>query len=222
MGASTVLRPWGLRTLVIVEAYTWARLVLTPDGSSRRDGAGRARPHLGPAVENARLEWPLRRVGRDLLARQLARRPGLDLPVAMGVLAGSARSARRASRGGCSPASSRSGANCPDARDPVGGSRGVPGRDRGGSSCRAPTPSRPRSSRTSMSSGRRRSATWCRSSGVHGCRRRLSTIDPPATAGTRWTPSEVRGQACGPAARSRSPRPGLQRSRSWARSARAR
>jgi magnesium chelatase family protein len=51
-----------------------------------------ARDRIRPAVENARLEWPLRRVVVNLSPGNLRKDgPGLDLPVAMGVLAASAQ-----------------------------------------------------------------------------------------------------------------------------------
>ncbi len=51
-----------------------------------------ARDRIRPAVENSRLEWPLRRVVVNLSPGNLRKDgPGLDLPIAMGVLAASAQ-----------------------------------------------------------------------------------------------------------------------------------
>ena len=51
-----------------------------------------ARERIRPAVESAGLEWPLRRVVVNLSPGNLRKEgPGLDLPVAMGVLAASAQ-----------------------------------------------------------------------------------------------------------------------------------
>lgn len=51
-----------------------------------------ARDRIRPAVESAGLEWPLRRVVVNLSPGNLRKEgPGLDLPVAMGVLAASAQ-----------------------------------------------------------------------------------------------------------------------------------
>ena len=51
-----------------------------------------ARERIRPAVESAGLEWPLRRVVVNLAPGNLRKEgPGLDLPVAMGVLAASAQ-----------------------------------------------------------------------------------------------------------------------------------
>ncbi|HEX6230211.1 MAG TPA: YifB family Mg chelatase-like AAA ATPase [Actinomycetota bacterium] len=51
-----------------------------------------ARDRIRPAVESAGLEWPLRRVVVNLVPGNLRKEgPGLDLPVAMGVLAASAQ-----------------------------------------------------------------------------------------------------------------------------------
>ena len=48
-----------------------------------------ARDRIRPAVEGAGLEWPLRRVVVNLAPGNLRKEgPGLDLPVAMGVLTG--------------------------------------------------------------------------------------------------------------------------------------
>jgi hypothetical protein len=61
-------------------------------------GVQDARDRIRPAVESAGLEWPLRRVVVNLSPGTLRKEgPGLDLPVAMGVLAATAQvpSARR-------------------------------------------------------------------------------------------------------------------------------
>src|SRR5881409_3919468 len=51
-----------------------------------------ARERVRPAVENSGLEWPLRRVVVNLSPVNLRKEgPGLDLPIAMGVLAASAQ-----------------------------------------------------------------------------------------------------------------------------------
>ncbi len=78
--------------LVVVEAYIGRglpSLTLTGlPGAAVQD----ARDRIRPAVENARLEWPLRRVVVNLSPGNLRKDgPGLDLPVAMGVLAASAQ-----------------------------------------------------------------------------------------------------------------------------------
>jgi magnesium chelatase family protein len=55
-----------------------------------------ARDRIRPAVENAGLEWPLRRVVVNLSPGSLRKEgPGLDLPVAMGVLAASGQARAR-------------------------------------------------------------------------------------------------------------------------------
>ncbi len=78
--------------LVTVEAYIGRglpSLTLTGlPGAAVQDGRDRIRP----AVESARLEWPLRRVVVNLAPGNLRKEsPGLDLPVAMGVLVASAQ-----------------------------------------------------------------------------------------------------------------------------------
>ncbi|MCI0636685.1 MAG: YifB family Mg chelatase-like AAA ATPase [Actinobacteria bacterium] len=78
--------------LVTVEAYIGRglpSLTLTGlPGAAVQDGRDRIRP----AVESARLEWPLRRVVVNLSPGNLRKEgPGLDLPVAMGVLVASAQ-----------------------------------------------------------------------------------------------------------------------------------
>ena len=78
--------------LVVVEAYIGRglpSLTLTGlPGAAVQD----ARDRIRPAVENARLEWPLRRVVVNLSPGNLRKDgPGLDLPVAMGVLSASAQ-----------------------------------------------------------------------------------------------------------------------------------
>jgi magnesium chelatase family protein len=75
---------------MVVEAYIGRglpSLTLTGlPGAAVQD----ARDRIRPAVENARLEWPLRRVVVNLSPGNLRKDgPGLDLPVAMGVLAAS-------------------------------------------------------------------------------------------------------------------------------------
>ena len=55
-------------------------------------GVQDARDRIRPAVESAGLEWPLRRVVVNLSPGTLRKEgPGLDLPVAMGVLAATAQ-----------------------------------------------------------------------------------------------------------------------------------
>jgi magnesium chelatase family protein len=75
---------------VVVEAYVGRglpSLTLTGlPGAAVQD----ARDRIRPAVESAGLEWPLRRVVVNLSPGNLRKEgPGLDLPVAMGVLAAS-------------------------------------------------------------------------------------------------------------------------------------
>ena len=174
--------------LVVVEAYIGRglpSLTLTGlPGAAVQD----ARDRIRPAVENARLEWPLRRVVVNLSPGNLRKDgPGLDLPVAMGVLSASAqvRSAVLAGwvfagelslRGELVSTPGILSAAVAAAR---AGSRGIV----------VPSANAPEAALVEDLEvvGRRRSATWCRSSEVHGRRRRPSTIDPPATAGTRWT-----------------------------------
>ena len=51
-----------------------------------------ARDRIRPAVESSGLEWPLRRVVVNLSPGNIRKEgPGLDLPIAMGVLAASAQ-----------------------------------------------------------------------------------------------------------------------------------
>ena len=78
--------------LVTVEAHVGRglpSLTLTGlPGAAVRDATDRIRP----AVEGAGLEWPLRRVVVNLAPGNLRKEgPGLDLPVAMGVLAATAQ-----------------------------------------------------------------------------------------------------------------------------------
>ena len=78
--------------LVTVEAYVGRglpSLTLTGlPGAAVRDATERIRP----AVESQRLEWPLRRVVVNLAPATLRKEgPGLDLPVAAGVLAATAQ-----------------------------------------------------------------------------------------------------------------------------------
>jgi magnesium chelatase family protein len=78
--------------LVTVEAHVGRglpSLTLTGlPGAAVRDACDRIRP----AVEGAGLEWPLRRVTVNLAPGNLRKEgPGLDLPVAMGVLAATAQ-----------------------------------------------------------------------------------------------------------------------------------
>ena len=78
--------------LLVVEAYIGRglpSLTLTGlPGATVQD----ARDRIRPAVESARLEWPLRRVVVNLSPGNLRKEgPGLDLPVAMGVLAATAQ-----------------------------------------------------------------------------------------------------------------------------------
>lgn len=59
-----------------------------------------ARDRIRPAVESAGLEWPLRRVVVNLVPGNLRKEgPGLDLPVAMGVLAASGQARARSLEG---------------------------------------------------------------------------------------------------------------------------
>lgn len=59
-----------------------------------------ARDRIRPAVESAGLEWPLRRVVVNLSPGNLRKEgPGLDLPVAMGVLAATGQARARALEG---------------------------------------------------------------------------------------------------------------------------
>jgi magnesium chelatase family protein len=59
-----------------------------------------ARDRIRPAIESARLEWPLRRVVVNLSPGRLRKEgPGLDLPVAMSVLAASHQVPERALHG---------------------------------------------------------------------------------------------------------------------------
>ncbi len=78
--------------LIVVEAHIGRGLpsfILTGlPGAPVQD----ARDRIRPAVESAGLEWPLRRVVVNLSPGNLRKEgPGLDLPVAMGVLAASAQ-----------------------------------------------------------------------------------------------------------------------------------
>ena len=78
--------------VVVVEAYIGRglpSLTLTGlPGATVQD----ARDRIRPAVESARLEWPLRRVVVNLSPGNLRKDgPGLDLPIAMGVLAAMAQ-----------------------------------------------------------------------------------------------------------------------------------
>src|SRR5256886_8715630 len=78
--------------LVTVEAHIGRglpTLCLTGlPGASVQD----ARDRVRPAVESSGLEWPLRRVVVNLSPVNLRKEgPGLDLPIAMGVLAASAQ-----------------------------------------------------------------------------------------------------------------------------------
>src|SRR5919197_4443290 len=78
--------------LVVVEAHIGRglpALCLTGlPGASVQD----ARDRVRPAVESSGLEWPLRRVVVNLSPVNLRKEgPGLDLPIAMGVLAASAQ-----------------------------------------------------------------------------------------------------------------------------------
>lgn len=78
--------------LVVVEAHVGRglpSLTLTGlPGAAVQD----ARDRVRPAVESAGLEWPLRRVVVNLSPANLRKEgPGLDLPVAMGVLAATAQ-----------------------------------------------------------------------------------------------------------------------------------
>jgi magnesium chelatase family protein len=85
---------------VVVEAYIGRglpSLTLTGlPGAAVQD----ARDRVRPAVESAGLEWPLRRVVVNLSPGNLRKEgPGLDLPVAMGVLAASGQARATAIEG---------------------------------------------------------------------------------------------------------------------------
>lgn len=78
--------------LVVVESYIGRGLPSLTftglPGATVQD----ARDRIRPAVESAGLEWPLRRVVVNLSPGNLRKEgPGLDLPVAMGVMAASAQ-----------------------------------------------------------------------------------------------------------------------------------
>src|SRR5580765_4062319 len=85
---------------VIVEAFVGRGLpsliVTGLPGAAVQD----ARDRIRPAVEHAGLEWPLRRVAVNLAPGNLRKEgPGLDLPIAVAVLAATAQVPERAVRG---------------------------------------------------------------------------------------------------------------------------
>ncbi len=78
--------------LVAVEAHVGRGLPSLTITGLPGAGVQDARDRIRPAVESARLEWPLRRVVVNLSPGTLRKEgPGLDLPVAMGVLAATAQ-----------------------------------------------------------------------------------------------------------------------------------
>lgn len=78
--------------LVTVEAHIGRGLPSLTLTGLPGAGVQDARDRIRPAVESAGLEWPLRRVVVNLVPGNLRKDgPGLDLPVAMGVLAASAQ-----------------------------------------------------------------------------------------------------------------------------------
>ena len=78
--------------LVAVEAHVGRGLPSLTITGLPCAGVQDARDRIRPAVESAGLEWPLRRVVVNLSPGTLRKEgPGLDLPVAMGVLAATAQ-----------------------------------------------------------------------------------------------------------------------------------
>jgi magnesium chelatase family protein len=78
--------------LVAVEAYVGRGLPSLTLTGLPGAGVQDARDRIRPAVESAGLEWPLRRVVVNLSPGTLRKEgPGLDLPVAMGVLVATAQ-----------------------------------------------------------------------------------------------------------------------------------
>ena len=86
--------------LVAVEAHVGRGLPSLTITGLPGAGVQDARDRIRPAVESAGLEWPLRRVVVNLSPGTLRKEgPGLDLPVAMGVLAATAQVPAAALRG---------------------------------------------------------------------------------------------------------------------------
>jgi len=72
-----------------------------------------ARERIRPAVEHAGLEWPLRRVVVNLAPGNLRKDgAGLDLPIAVSVLAATGQVPSDRVTASCSPASSRCAERC--------------------------------------------------------------------------------------------------------------
>src|SRR5213596_199900 len=76
--------------LITVEAHVGRGLPALVLAGLPGAGVQDARERVRPAVENAGLEWPLRRVVVNLSPAGLRKEgPGFDLPLALGVLAAS-------------------------------------------------------------------------------------------------------------------------------------